>query len=230
MPAATNKLQRRTVPAGTLTTRVMPESWDESTREIDLLISTGAAGKRWAWGVGEYIEELDVAGCNLERLAMAGPVLLDHDPCVEKTAGRVVEAYTTEEGVKVRAKLASREEMAGIVQDIVGGVIASVSVGYSVEREEVIKEEGQLERRIAREWTPWEVSFVAIPFDAAAGTRAAAEPLQRQESPMSEQTTIRPRPLRLWTLPLSALPSRSAKSRCAPPRPSWGLLRPTCRP
>lgn len=192
MPAAPNKLQRRTVPAGTLTTRVMPESWDESTREIDLLISTGAPGKRWAWGVGEYIEELDVAGCILDRLAMAGPVLLDHDPSVEKTVGRVIEAYTTEEGVKVRAKLASREEMAGIVQDIVGGVIASVSVGYSVEREEVIKEEGQLERRIAREWTPWEVSFVAIPFDAAAGTRAAAEPPQRQESPMSEPTIQTP--------------------------------------
>lgn len=191
MPAAPTKKQTRTVPAGTLTTRVAPETWDEATREIDLVISTGAPGKRWAWGVGEYIEELDVAGCQLKRLQEAGPVLLDHEAEIEKLIGRVMEAYTTEEGVRARVKMSSREDMAGYVQDIVAGVIANVSVGYTIEREEVVKEEGQLERRIAREWTPWEVSFVAIPFDAAAGTRSAEQPHKRPESAtMPEQTNI----------------------------------------
>jgi hypothetical protein len=167
----------------------MPQTWDDATREIELCISTGAPGKRWDWSTGrEYVEELDVAGCNLERLINAGSVLLDHDAEVENVIGRVLEGKIENGAVIVRARLSSRPEMTGYVQDIRDGVIHSLSVGYTVETEESIKEEGQIERRIARNWTPWEVSFVAIPFDAGASTRSAAQPQQRQENTGMSQT------------------------------------------
>jgi hypothetical protein len=167
----------------------MPQTWDDATREIELCISTGAPGKRWDWSTGrEYVEELDVAGCNLERLINAGSVLLDHDAEVENVIGRVLEGKIENGAVIVRARLSSRPEMTGYVQDIRDGVIHSLSVGYTVETEESIKEEGQIERRIARSWTPWEVSFVAIPFDAGASTRSAAQPQQRQENTGMSQT------------------------------------------
>lgn len=191
MPTAP-KLQRRTIPAGVLSTRAVPETWNPETREITLVISTGAPGKRWAWGVGEYIEELDVAGCNLERLTMAGSVLMDHEAEVENILGCIVEAAISGDVVTATAKMASRQEVAGIVQDIASGVIRSVSIGYTVEEEEVVKADGQMERRIARKWTPWEVSFVAIAFDAGAGTRSADSPQMRPEITMSDKTIQTP--------------------------------------
>jgi hypothetical protein len=189
MPTTQPQNLKRHTPAGVLHTRVMPQTWDETTREIELCISTGAPGKRWDWSTGrEYVEELDVMGCNLERLINAGSVLLDHDAEVENVIGRVLEGKIENGMVIVRARLSSRPEMAGYVQDIRDGVIHSLSVGYTVETEESIKEEGQMERRIARAWTPWEVSFVAIPFDAGASTRSAEQPQQRQEPDMSQTT------------------------------------------
>ncbi len=189
MPTPQPQNLKRHTPAGVLHTRVMPQTWDDATREIELCISTGAPGKRWDWSTGrEYVEELDVMGCNLERLINAGSVLLDHDAEVENVIGRVLEGKIENGAVIVRARLSSRPEMAGYVQDIRDGVIHSLSVGYTVETEESIKEEGQIERRIARNWTPWEVSFVAIPFDAGASTRSAAQPQQRQENTGMSQT------------------------------------------
>lgn len=189
MPSAVPQNIKRHTPAGILHTRVMPQSWDDATREIELCISTGAPGSRWDWRTGaEYVEELDVTGCDLTRLINAGSVLLDHDAEVENVIGRVLEGRVEDGAVIVRARLSSRPEMAGYVQDIRDGVIHSLSVGYTVEEEERITEEGQKERRVARRWTPWEVSFVAIPFDAGASTRSAEQPQQRQENPGMSQT------------------------------------------
>ena len=180
---------KRETPAGSLSLRGVPQSWDEQTREIDLVISTGAPGTRWDWRTGQnYIEELDVAGCNLERLQNAGPVLLDHDAEVESLIGTVLEARVEGGAVIARVKLSGRAEMAGYVKDIADGVIRSISVGYSVEEEEILKEEGQLERRIARKWTLWEVSFVAMPFDTGAKVRSAEQPHARQGENMSTKT------------------------------------------
>ena len=231
MPTAPN-LQRRTIPAGVLSTRAAPETWNPETREITLAISTGAPGKRWAWGVGEYIEELDVAGCNLERLTMAGSVLMDHEAEVENILGCIVEAAISGDVVTATAKMASRQEVAGIVQDIAGGVIRSVSIGYTVEEEEVVKADGQMERRIARKWTPWEVSFVAIPFDAGAGTRSADVPQTRLESAMTDKTIQPPETPAQQTAPAAPVvdmaairaaetkrQSRSRRRRTPPSKP-----------
>jgi hypothetical protein len=180
---------RKVTPPGVLRGSIKPNTWDPETREIEFVISTGAAGRRWDWRTGEeYIEELDVSGCNLSRIVEAGPLLLDHDASIESVAGRFFEARVEDSKIWGRAKISERAKILDMTADIVSGVIGCDSVGYTVEREEIIKEDGQLERRVAREWTIWEVSLVAIPFDAGASTRSAAQPQQRQENTGMSQT------------------------------------------
>jgi phage head maturation protease len=56
-------------------------------------------------------------------------------------------------------------------------IIRNISVGYIINEMRVIEPEkkGQVEQRIATRWTPYEVSFVTVPADAGAQTRAAAD-------------------------------------------------------
>jgi phage head maturation protease len=54
------------------------------------------------------------------------------------------------------------------------GIIRNVSVGYSIDEVRVVAPEkaGEVEKRIVTRWTPFEISFVTIPADAGAQTRA----------------------------------------------------------
>lgn len=154
---------------------VRPESVDPEARTFEVLFTTGATVRRWSWQDGEVEESLEVSprAMDMTRLASGAPFLNSHDSYDLESVLGVVESARIEGGAAYATiRMSTREDVAPIWADIRDGIIRNVSVGYSVERYEVTREDGKRPLYRAVAWTPMEISAVAIPADAAAQIRA----------------------------------------------------------
>ena len=164
---------------------ISPSSYDATSRTVDVTWTTGARVRRMDWYSGQaYDEELMVTAeaVDMSRLASgAAPVLDSHSAYgLNSQIGVVVSAQVREGQGVATLQLSEREELAGIVRDIQSGVIRNISVGYNVQRYEIISAANRtdggtvpLYRAVA--WQPAELSFVPIPADPQSTTRAAPE-------------------------------------------------------
>jgi hypothetical protein len=164
---------------------ISPSSYDAASRTVEVTWTTGARVRRMDWYSGQaYDEELVVTAdaVDLSRLASgAAPVLDSHSAYgLNSQIGVVVSAQVREGQGVATLQLSEREELAGIVRDIQSGVIRNISVGYNVQRYEIISAANRtdggtvpLYRAVA--WQPAELSFVPIPADPQSTTRAAPE-------------------------------------------------------
>lgn len=169
--------QTRQMPPQHLQARFIPASFNEEARTIDVVWSVGARVRRYDWWENEYYDEelsLEDGACNLERLASGAAAVLDSHRMYGGIAAQigVVESARIENGEgHATLRLSARDDVAGLVGDIVAGIIRNISVGYSVQRYLVERAAGQVPIYRAVEWTPLEISFVTVPADAAATTR-----------------------------------------------------------
>lgn len=194
--------------------RVAPASWNDAERTIDVVWTTGAQVRRYDWWSGSaYDEELVVTpeAVDLTRLnSGAAPVLDTHGAwSLSDQIGVVVSArIDAGEGIAT-LRLSERPEVASLVADIRAGIVRNISVGYSVRKYEIVTAAARTdgaERPLYRavDWEPAEISFVPVPADAGAGTRAApqspqggapcefftrAAPAHPQEIPMPGQAS-----------------------------------------
>lgn len=148
-------------------------SWNSETRTIDLTWTTGARGLRSGWD-GPYYEELAVSpeAVRLERLNAGASLLNSHKGRDLKDIIGVVERAWIQDGLgHATVRLSGRAEMAGIVQDIVDGIIRNVSVGYRVHRYEQVERVDDVPVYRATDWEPMEISMVPIGFDVGAQVR-----------------------------------------------------------
>lgn len=153
-------------------------SWDEESRTIEIVYSTGVRVER-----DTYVEELVVSEDSIDATRLdAGAVALiwDHAPW-GAPLGRVI-SHRVEGGNAIAVvRLSDDPANAGFIADIRAGVIRSVSVGYAHKAFEDVEEDGVRVRRVTR-WEPWEISIVTVPADAAAHIRSASgAPLTRTE-------------------------------------------------
>lgn len=154
---------------------VRPESVNVEARTFECLFSTGAAVRRWSWTDGEIEESLDVSpeAMDMTRLLAGAPFLNSHSSYDLEDIIGVVEGCRIEGGnAYATIRMSEREDVAAIWQDIQSGIIRNVSVGYSVQKYMVEREEGKLPHYRAVAWTPMEISAVAIPADAGAQIRS----------------------------------------------------------
>lgn len=158
------------------TAEVRASTVDEENRTVELVWTTGAAVKRYMPGIGACMEELEVSetAINMERLNNGAPLLNSHlDYDTRDVIGVVEEAWLDGEVGYARVRFSARDDVdQNVWRDVRDGIIRNVSVGYSVQRYEVIEEDGSLPRVVAREWTPMEISAVAIGADDMAGFRS----------------------------------------------------------
>lgn len=165
---------------------LLPETFDKTTNEIEVVCSTGARGTRSDYYGEVYDEELEVttSAVDLSRVDAGVVQVLDsHQQYAGVAAilGVVKRAWVANGELRAILKLSSRPEMAGIVSDIAGGIIRGVSVGYRV-LEWLVKtaeergSDAARPLRIAKRWALYELSFVPVPFDAGASTRALGSP------------------------------------------------------
>lgn len=156
-------------------------------RTFKVTWTTGAKvdRRRWDWlndRIVEFTEELDLSdgAVNMERLSSGrAPVLDAHAGWSNATTIGVVESATIEDAT---IRISDAPEHAGILRKIQDGISRNISVGYSVEQWEIIKEEGKKDRWIARKWTPYELSVVPIGADPDAYIRARELSLETRDA------------------------------------------------
>jgi hypothetical protein len=164
-------------------TRELPVSVDNEARTVDVVFSAGATVRRYRWQGWDrvaYDETLVVssAAINMERLSAGGPALDSHDTWSTRSQVAVVDKAWIENGqamARLRFPSAGIDEAADRMWGLVSeGIIRNVSVGYSQDEVRVVEAEkkGQAEQWIVERWTPFEISFVTVPADARAQTRA----------------------------------------------------------
>jgi phage head maturation protease len=197
-PAPTPLREVRDLPPAARPIEFRRETWNETARTIDVVFARGSRVQRLdLWTGKRYEEELDMSpgSVDLSRLNAGAQVLDSHQSGeLRNILGVVVEGSARLEGGAGVAtiRFSERDDVAGIVADIRSGIIRNVSVGYAVRKYAVEEREGALPLYRAVDWQPLEISFVPIPADPAAQSRAqvpAAPCLFERTTPMTDPTT-----------------------------------------
>lgn len=152
---------------------------------FEVVFSTGARVERFDYLAGRrYLEELVITpeSVNLDRLRRGAPLLNTHASwSLDDVIGvcgnpRIVNGH----GI-VDVTLSRRAAVAGIVQDLVDGILRNVSVGYSRDKVEKIaptKDGEPWVYRVTR-WQPMEISICPMGADMDAHVGAAKREAER---------------------------------------------------
>jgi len=168
---------------------VSPSTWDEATRTIEAIISTGAPVKR-SDSRGPYIERLDLAGVDPAKL-VGLPVLDNHrSTSSEHVVGVIRDARREAAGLVATIQLSAADDAASVRTKVAEGVLRGVSIGYGAASVRETTENGQRVRTIVPSIR--EASFVATPADAGATVRGKPMP-QGNENEDSQSTQVETR-------------------------------------
>jgi len=170
--------QPETVQMPPLSIRANVASVNPEKRTVELIFSTGAPVERMDWWSGKrYIETLSMNPdhVRLDRLNSGAPLLDAHSAWSVNDQLGVVEPNTARIEKKqalATVRFSTRDAVEPIWQDVKGGIIRSVSVGYRIHKfEETTGKEGAIPTRLATLWEPYEVSLVPMPADVGARVR-----------------------------------------------------------
>lgn len=157
----------------------VPSTVDREKRTVEITWTTGARVLRGFWDT--FWEELSLnpKHVRLERLNSGrAPFLMDHENRLRAVAGVIERAWLT----KTEGRAVVRFLRAGVdpavdqyFERVADAVAPNVSVGYRVHK--FVKVEGGEDKvpvMRAEDWTPHEVSGVAIGADAGASARGAS--------------------------------------------------------
>lgn len=175
---AIHQQTRRALPMQQREAAFQPATLNEDARTVEVVWSTGVKVRRYDWWEDRYYDEelsLYAAHVRLDRLNAGAPLLKDHRASLDNTIGVVERAWLQDGEGRALVRFSDRAEVAPILADVKAGILRNISVGYSVRKYEVIKEEGQVDIYRAVDWEPAELSFVAIPADSDAQVRAAPD-------------------------------------------------------
>lgn len=162
---------------------VVPATFNDAENAVDVVWTTGSSVRRYDWQSGrEYEEVLDVStkSVDMTRFESGTLQVLDgHDLWGGVRSILGIATKGSIKGGEGHATLAlSRDPKdAGFVANVKAGIIRAISFGYRVMRYEVTEAEarkdgGTLPLYRATLWQPFEISFVTVPADANASTRA----------------------------------------------------------
>jgi hypothetical protein len=156
-----------------------PRGFDPKTREIDAVLSTGAAVRRQDWdGTFDEVLGMKPENVRLARLNQGAAVLDSHNwSGMSAVLGGIVPGSARlESGALIgRIKFSRGSALAQrLAQDLADGLQIPLSVGYKVHRSTTDRSTNP-ETRIATDWEPLEVSLVPISAEeSGTGFRTAA--------------------------------------------------------
>lgn len=171
-------LQTREAPIGSV---------DVAARVVEVVFTTGAPVRRRryvGWDTSVLFDEILTVtreAVNLTRLNAGAPALDSHSMWSTFSQVGVVESARIEGGNGLafirfpsQGTDPASERMFGMVEQ---KIIRNVSVGYTIDEVEVVEPEkvGEIEKRIVKRWTPFEISFVTVNADAGAQTRSTEQ-------------------------------------------------------
>lgn len=165
--------------------QLVPSTWNEAERTIEVVWTTGALVRRYDyWNDTPYDEELVVTpeAVDMSRFEAGAISVLDtHSRYSLSSVIGIAERGWLEGGTgKAALRMSSRPELEGVVADIKSGVIRNVSAGYSVQRYEIVRAQDRTDGvnvplYRATRWQPAEISFVPVNADANSASRSAPE-------------------------------------------------------
>lgn len=208
----------RMMPPLLVEARLLPETFDAETRTIQVTWGKGVRVRRYDWWADRYYDEelsMEDGAVDLSRLESGNAaVLIDHNTwTVRSQIGVVVRAWIEGGEGHAEIRLSEREDVSGIVQDILAKIIRNISVGYTVQRYQIDESPGEVPVYRAVEWRPHELSFVTVPADASAATRSSPESAQGA-SPCVFTRAAPAQPTTEPNMPQNA-PAAAAASRAA---------------
>jgi HK97 family phage prohead protease len=169
---------------------IAPGSYDPSSRTIRVILSTGAAVKRYG-----FVEELslDPAAIDLNRVAQGQVKLLDshNQGSIGAIIGTVTSARFEGGALIGEVALADNEAARRAEADVESGHLKGVSIGYSVQKwTNVSVEDSGSETWRADAWTLLEASLVSVPADAGAMVRSASDEDDYRAPPISARRAV----------------------------------------
>ncbi len=155
-----------------------PATIDEANRTVELIASTGAGVVR-ADFEGPFVERLDVSSTAVDLSRLDGMPLLDshRQGGLADVLGVVRGARFEAGNLIVKVQFSARAE--AVWQDVKGGIIRNVSVGYSPKAWRDGSDPKGARVRTVTKWELQEVSLVPV----------GADPSAKVRSNMTEQTT-----------------------------------------
>lgn len=161
----------------------VPRTINEASRTIEVTWTTGGrVRRRGFFSDTEWDEELslDDEAVDLGRLNNGAPLLDSHSAHrLSNVIGVVENAHI--QGPKGRregratVRFSAKPDADAIWGEVKSGILRNISVGYAVQTWEKIERKGDVPLMRATAWQPLELSLVAVPADAAAQVRSAAE-------------------------------------------------------
>lgn len=170
---------------------------DEDNREIEIVFTTGQGGTRYDWNSDSYyIEELDITTDSIReaRLKKGLSVIDSHKPYSIDNVFGVTESYSIENGeLRGKVRFATDPQSDIIYQKVKDKILRHVSLGYQVHEYTVATQASPENLQVLRatDWTPTELSFVAVSFEDNNGVRSLnSEELQERGSTANNLVTI----------------------------------------
>lgn len=199
--------QIRNLPLQTREASIVPDTFRDDDNTVEVVWTTGAKVRRYDWyNDTPYEEELVVSAdaVDMSRFDAGAVQVLDSHSVwggVRNIMGIATRGWLDAGKGRAKLKLSQRDDLVGYVRDIKAGVIRLISVGYSVQRYEKVRaadrtDGGTIPLYRAVRWTPAEISFVAVPADANAGTRSA-NPQGASPCEIVTRASARPNPQEL---------------------------------
>lgn len=181
------------------TPKAKPNTFDPVTREVEIVISTGASVRRWDWEVGDYEEVLEISptAIRMERMNQGAALLDSHNYWGGLSAmiGSIVPNSVRIEGKALvgRVKLSRSEIGERVARDLIDGIQFQASAGYKVHSYTTDLTVSPAVRRVT-DWEPLEVSVVTVAAESV-GTGFRGEMFARHpdgSASQEEQRTMNP--------------------------------------
>ncbi|MEM6602501.1 MAG: phage major capsid protein [Pseudomonadota bacterium] len=162
----------------------------------------------YIWGEYETLGHKD-GECNLERLSDKAALLLDHNRWNQ--IGVVEKAWIEDGKGRAVVRFSKNPGAEEIYQDVLDGIRTKVSVGYSIQEYELIKEKDGIPEYRVTKWTPHEISIVSVPADTSVGTDRSYlsdnDKAKTEETSMPQKHSPDPTAVKSATEPVPAAPS-----------------------
>lgn len=167
---------------------------DTDSRTVELSFSSETPYGRW---FGDEILCHDEECINLERFNNGlGTVLFNHDR--DAVVGHIEKVWIEDNRGKALVRFDTDEQSETIFQKVQSGTLQGVSVGYAVNRYEVLEDEDTKSTNgrfngpayVVTDWEPLEISIVSVPADATVGVGRSAEEIHTSIDTQEDNTRM----------------------------------------
>lgn len=167
---------------------------DTDSRTVELSFSSETPYGRL---FGDEILCHDEECINLERFNNGlGTVLFNHDR--DAVVGHIEKVWLEDNRGKALVRFDTDEQSETIFQKVQSGTLQGVSVGYAINRYEVLKDEDTKSTNgrfngpayVVTDWEPLEISIVSVPADPTVGVGRSAEEIHTSIDTQEDNTRM----------------------------------------